>query len=55
MAKGEGAFWIAPVEKASRQIYRAIEKKKPVAYVTKRWVIIALLLRLVPRTIYQRI
>jgi short-subunit dehydrogenase len=55
MAKDEGAFWIAPVEKASRQIYRAIEKKKPVAYVTKRWVIIALLLRLVPRTIYQRI
>jgi short-subunit dehydrogenase len=55
MAKGEGAFWIAPLEKASRQIYRAIRNKESVAYVTKRWVIIALLLRLVPRTIYQRI
>jgi short-subunit dehydrogenase len=55
MAKGEGLFWVMPVEKATRQIYKAITKKKRVATVTRRWRIIALLLRLLPRYIYDRI
>jgi len=54
MAKGEGLFWVAPVEKAARQIYRAIRKKKPVAYVTRRWALGALLIRLIPRALYER-
>lgn len=55
MAKGEGLFWVMPVEKAARQIYKAITKKKRVATVTRRWRIVALLLRLLPRYIYDRI
>lgn len=45
MAKGEGLFWVQPVEKAARQIYTKIIKKKKVAYVTKRWYIVAFILK----------
>lgn len=55
MAKGEGKFWVATVEKVSRQIFDAIEKKKKVVYVTKRWQIIATILKRIPRTIYDRL
>ncbi|MCG7548098.1 SDR family NAD(P)-dependent oxidoreductase [Pseudoalteromonas sp. Of7M-16] len=48
MAKGNGIFWLAPVDKAAQQILSAIEKKKRIAYVTKRWQLIALLMRFMP-------
>lgn len=54
MAKGEGKFWVATVEKAAAQIYSAIQKKKKRAYVTKRWAIIAWLLKYMPGFIYNR-
>lgn len=37
MAKGEGLFWVMPVETVSKQIIRAIEKKRKLCIVTKRW------------------
>lgn len=37
MAKGEGLFWVMPVEKVTQQIIRAIDKKKKLCVVTKRW------------------
>lgn len=55
MASNPRAFWSAPVDKASRQIYRAIKKKKKVIYITKRWNLIALLIRITPDWIYNRI
>ncbi|HEV2693701.1 MAG TPA: SDR family NAD(P)-dependent oxidoreductase [Verrucomicrobiae bacterium] len=55
MAKGEDVFWVAPVTKAAEQIYLAIENKKPVAYITRRWALIAFVLRLVPKFIYERV
>lgn len=54
MAKGEGLFWIMPVEKTVRQIYKAINSKKKVAYVTKRWRLIATILKRIPRPIYDK-
>ncbi len=54
MAKGEGLFWVMPVEKAAKQIYSAISNKKKIAYVTKRWQLIARLLKLLPTQIYDR-
>ncbi|HZK03767.1 MAG TPA: SDR family NAD(P)-dependent oxidoreductase [Bacteroidaceae bacterium] len=54
MAKGDGLFWVAPVEKASRQIFSAINRKKKVAYVTKRWRFIASILKHLPRPIYDK-
>ncbi len=54
MAKGDGVFWKAPVEKAAKQIIDAIQKKRRVVYVTKRWRIIGLLLGCLPFTIYRK-
>ncbi|HXH98805.1 MAG TPA: SDR family NAD(P)-dependent oxidoreductase [Sphingobacteriaceae bacterium] len=54
MAKGEGQFWVATVDKATRQIFEAIKSKKKIVYVTKRWRIIASILKRVPRQIYDR-
>lgn len=53
MAKGEGQFWVATVQKASKQIWSAIKKRKKIAYVTNRWRLIALILKLIPRPIYD--
>lgn len=55
MAKGEGKFWVSTLEKASAQIFQAIEKKKSVAYITKRWAIIGFLFKVIPRGLYQKI
>lgn len=55
MAKGEGLFWVASKEKSAKQIYKAIEKKKEHVYITKRWRVIAWLLKLIPKKIYKRL
>lgn len=47
MAKGEKTFWIASVEKAAQQILSAIKHKRQVAYITRRWRIIGIILRLI--------
>jgi len=54
MAKGEGLFWVMPVEKTARQIYEAIKKKKKIAYVTKRWKLIAAIIKRIPGRFYDR-
>jgi short-subunit dehydrogenase len=54
MAKGEGRFWVASVEKAAAQIWDAINRKKGVAYVSKRWWLIAQLLKALPRFVYEK-
>jgi short-subunit dehydrogenase len=41
MAKGDGLFWVMPVDKVVSQIFAAIRHKKRVAIVTKRWVFAA--------------
>jgi short-subunit dehydrogenase len=45
---------VMPVEKAVRQIFQAIIDKKKVAYVTRRWGLIATILKQIPRPIYDR-
>ena len=55
MAKGDGLFWVMPVEKAAWQIYSAIRHRRKHAYVTKRWRIIAWLIRILPDWIYYRL
>ena len=54
MAKGEKRFWVATVDKASRQIFAAIEKKKKVVYVSKRWGLVAAIFKAIPSQIYDR-
>ncbi len=48
MAKGEGLFWVMPVEKVASQIIAAIRKKKSKVYVTKRWHILAIINKYLP-------
>jgi short-subunit dehydrogenase len=55
MAKGEGLFWVAPVEKTARQIFTAIKRKKKVVYITKRWRIIGFLLKIIPYSILRKL
>ncbi len=55
MAKGEGLIWVATPYKAATQIYRAIQRKKRSAYITKRWTIIAWLYKIMPGFIYDKI
>jgi short-subunit dehydrogenase len=55
MAKGNKLFWVVPLDKATDQIIAAIEKKKRKAYVSKRWWLVAKLMRVLPFWIYKRI
>ena len=55
MAKGPGLFWVSSPKKAARQIIRAIERKKTVAYISRRWQLIGWLLHLLPRSLYKRL
>jgi len=49
MAQGEGLFWVMPVDKTARQIYRAIRRKRKDVVVTKRWKLIAFILKRLPK------
>ena len=55
MAKGNKRFWVVPLEKAVKQMITAIEKKKPKAYISKRWWLVAKLMRLVPFWLYKKV
>lgn len=55
MAKGEGQFWVASKEKAAKQIFELIKKKKDIGYVSKRWRLIAFILRFIPNALYKRL
>lgn len=55
MAKGEGLFWVASPEKAANQIYRAIEGRRKHAYITRRWRLMAWLLKFMPEWIYNKL
>ena len=54
MAKGEGLFWVMPVEKVASQICAAIRKRKSKVYVTKRWHVLAIINKNLPFTLYKR-
>lgn len=50
-----GMFWIAETDKAAGQILKDIEKRKSYSYVTRRWRLVAWLLKLTPNWIIDRI
>ncbi|RLD37017.1 MAG: oxidoreductase [Bacteroidetes bacterium] len=55
MALGDNLFWMSSKEKAAKQIFGYIKRKKDVGYVSKRWKLIAYALKLVPSWIYKRV
>jgi short-subunit dehydrogenase len=55
MAKSPGKFWVATPQNAAKQIYSALKRKKEITYITKRWIIVAYILKLLPKWIFDRI
>ena len=55
MAKGPGQFWVAPAGKAARQIMKAIQRRASRAYITRRWRLLAWVLKSLPEPIQRRI
>lgn len=55
MALGDQLFWMVPLDKATKQIYNAIQKKKRVAYISKRWQLIAWVLKLAPAWFLKKV
>lgn len=55
MAKGNGLFWVALPGVAAEQIFDAIKGKRKHAYVTKRWRVVAWLLKVLPDFLYNKL
>jgi len=53
-AKSPVRFWVAPVDKAARQIYRGLQQQRKVVYVTRRWRLVAWLYRVLPAWLHER-
>src|SRR5436190_19886164 len=54
MTKPEAMFWVAPVDNAAAQIFIAIQNKKRSAYITRRWWLIAKIMKWLPMFIYKK-
>lgn len=50
-----GMFWVAETDKAVKQMVKAIEKRRNIVYITKRWRIIGIIARCVPQFVWDRI
>ncbi|HEX6334605.1 MAG TPA: SDR family NAD(P)-dependent oxidoreductase [Flavisolibacter sp.] len=54
MAQGK-QFWSAPVDKAAQQIVKAISHRRRVAYITRRWWLVAQLMKILPYRLYASV
>lgn len=50
-----GMFWVADTEKAVSQMLKDIEKKKSYSYITRRWRLVAWLIKLTPNWVIDRL
>jgi short-subunit dehydrogenase len=55
LAQGPHVFWAASPEQAAEQIWQAIRRRKKRAIITRRWRLIAWLMRLLPDAVYHRL
>ncbi len=55
MAKGPGRFWEASADKAAARILGHLRRRARVAYVTRRWRGVALLMGWMPRALWARL
>ena len=53
MALGD-TFGMASLDKATKQIYTAIKRKKKKAYITKRWRLIACVMQILPASLIMK-
>ncbi|MDP3981785.1 MAG: SDR family NAD(P)-dependent oxidoreductase [Chlamydiota bacterium] len=50
-----GMFWVATPQVAARQIIQAIKRRKRHVYVTRRWGLIAWLIKRIPRWVHDKV
>lgn len=50
-----GMFWVAETDKAVRQMLYDIEKRKSYSYITRRWRLIAWLIKMTPNWVLDRL
>ncbi len=50
-----GNFWVASPQKAARQIAAAIRRRKHRVYITRRWRLVAWLLRVLPDAVFSKL
>jgi hypothetical protein len=55
MIQRDDSFWIATVDTAVKQMFKGIIKKRSVLYITKRWILIAILMKIIPRFFYDKL
>jgi len=55
MAKADRKFWVASPEKAAMQIFDAIRKRKKHVYVTRRWRLVAWIIKVAPDWLVHRV
>jgi len=55
MTKGNKMFWVATKDKAAKQIFELIKKKRGYGYVTNRWRIVAGIIKILPTWIRNRL
>ena len=55
MAKADRTFWMATPEEAAKQIVAAVRKRKRHVYVTRRWRLVAWLVKAIPDWLYCRL
>jgi short-subunit dehydrogenase len=55
MAKGDNVFWATEADTAAMQIFKAIQRKKSNVYITRRWRLIAWLIKALPQFLYERL
>ncbi|MEQ9309602.1 MAG: SDR family NAD(P)-dependent oxidoreductase [Balneolaceae bacterium] len=51
----KGMFWVSTTEKAVKQMIKSIEARKNHVYITKRWGLIALIAKLTPQFVWDRL
>jgi short-subunit dehydrogenase len=54
-ARNRGMFWVADTDKAVLQMIKAIDKKRNRVYITKRWRLVAILAKLTPQFVWDRL
>jgi short-subunit dehydrogenase len=54
MMKTDRPFWVATPALAAHQIMSAVNARKPLAYITRRWRLMAWLMRLLPEALYAK-
>ena len=55
MAKGSGLFWVMPVDRVANQALNALLKGRRLTVVTRRWLIVGWILRILPQFLYLRL